>query len=87
MEEAAAALVEGRGASSLVCVPYLFFPGLILRRDVLGGVERLREKHRDTPMTLTPTLGVDDRLVSIVLDRVRDARRQAVPGGEAELGR
>lgn len=87
MEEAAATLVEGHGASSLVCVPYLFFPGMILRRNILGGVERLRERHQGVPMMVTPTLGVDDRLVSMVVDRVRDAWRRAFPSAEVELGR
>ena len=36
MESASACLVEERGVSTLVCVPYLFFPGMILRRQRAG---------------------------------------------------
>jgi sirohydrochlorin ferrochelatase len=72
MEAAAARLVEERRVSSIICVPYLFFPGMILRRNVLGGLERLQQKYPGVPMTVTPPLGVDDRLVAVAADRVRE---------------
>jgi sirohydrochlorin ferrochelatase len=72
MEAAAARLVEERRVSSIICVPYLFFPGMILRRNVLGGLERLHQKYPDVPMMATPPLGVDDRLVAVAADRVRE---------------
>jgi sirohydrochlorin ferrochelatase len=72
MDDAAATLVEKRGAASILCVPYLFFPGMILRRNVLGGMARLQEKYPDLPMSVTPPLGVDDRVVAVSADRVRE---------------
>jgi sirohydrochlorin ferrochelatase len=72
MESAAARLVEERRVSSIICVPYLFFPGMILRRNVLGGLERLQQKYPGVPMIATPPLGVDDRLVAVAADRVRE---------------
>ncbi len=72
MDGAAATLVEDRGASSILCVPYLFFPGMILQRNVLGGMARLQEKYPDLPMSVTPPLGVDDRVVAVSADRVRE---------------
>jgi sirohydrochlorin ferrochelatase len=72
MEAAAARLVAERGASSIICVPYLFFPGMILRRNVLGGMERLQQKYPGVPIIATPPLGVDDRLVAVAADRVRE---------------
>jgi sirohydrochlorin ferrochelatase len=72
METAAAHLVEERRVSSIICVPYLFFPGMILRRNVLGGMERLRQKYPDVPMIAIPPLGVDDRVVAVAADRVRE---------------
>jgi sirohydrochlorin ferrochelatase len=62
IDAVAAVLVEKRQASSLVCVPYLFFPGMILRRDVLGGLSKLQQKYPDLPIIVAPPLGVDDRL-------------------------
>ena len=72
MESAAACLVEERGVSALVCVPYLFFPGMILRRNVLGGMTAAQEKYPHIPMHVTPPLGVDDRLVAVAADRIRE---------------
>lgn len=71
MEAAAARLVEERRVSSIICVPYLFFPGMILRRNVLGGMERLQQEYPGVPMIATPPLGVDDRVVAVAADRVR----------------
>ena len=72
MEAATEYLVEERGASSVTYVPYLFFPGLILRRNVLGGMARLQEKYPDLPMAATPPLGPDPRVLAVVAERVRE---------------
>lgn len=77
MEHAAAALVSERGVGSIICVPYVFFPGMILRRNVLGTMQRLQEAYPDVPMSVAPPLGVDDRLVSVARDRVREAQARA----------
>ena len=74
MESAAAELVEQRGVGSIICAPYLFFPGLILQRNVLGTMARLQETYPDIPMAVAPPLGVDDRLVQVASDRVREAQ-------------
>ena len=71
MEYAAARLVEERGVSALICVPYLFFPGLILTRNVLGTLDQLSEKYASVTMAVAPPLGVDDRLIDVAVDRVR----------------
>lgn len=74
MEHAAAELVGKRGVSSIICVPYVFFPGMILRRNVLGNMQKLQEAYPDVPMSVAPPLGVDDRLVAVARDRVREAQ-------------
>lgn len=80
MDAAAANLVNDRRVGSLICVPYLFFPGLILQRNVLGTMRRLQETYPAIPMWVAPPLGVDDRLVAVAGDRVREAqRRQDTP--------
>ena len=76
MEDAVGELVDGRGVGSLICVPYLFFPGLILQRNVLGTMRRLQEAYPGLPMWVAPPLGVDDRLVAVAGDRVREAQRR-----------
>ena len=77
MDVAAARLVETRQVSSIMCVPYLFFPGIILQRNVIGGLEQIKERYPHVAMSVTPPLGVDDRIVAITADRVRQVWRQA----------
>ena len=73
MEEAAAELVEEQGVSTITCVPYIFFPGLILTRNILGGLESLGQKYPDVGFEVTPTLGVEEGLVELTARRVLDA--------------
>lgn len=73
MEEAAADLVERQGAASVTCVPYIFFPGLILTRNIIGGVKTLERKYPGVGFAVTPTLGVDDGLVELTARRILDA--------------
>ena len=80
MEAAAARLVEERGATSMVCVPYIFFPGMILRRNVLGGLDALQRKYPELNMTITPPLGVDDRLLEVAADRIKAVWHEQAPG-------
>ena len=77
MEHAAAELVNDRGVASIICVPYVFFPGMILRRNVLGTMRQIQETYPDIPMSVAPPLGVDDRLVAVARDRVREAQTRA----------
>lgn len=78
MEEAVARLAKDKGIGSLICVPYVFFSGLILHRNILGGLDQLKSRYPKLPVLVAPTLGVDDRLVAIADDRVREARRSLV---------
>jgi len=64
--------------SSIMCVPYLFFPGIILQRNVIGGMEQIRDRYPGVIMSVTPPLGVDDKIVAITADRVRQVLSQAV---------
>jgi sirohydrochlorin ferrochelatase len=89
MDEAASELIEKRGVSSIVCVPYIFFPGLILTRNILGGIETLRQRYPHIPFSATPTLGIDDRLVELTARRVTEAwgspSLSLLKGGENKL--
>ena len=73
MEEAASELVDNQGVSSVTCVPYIFFPGLILTRNILGGLESLGQKYPEVGFEVTPTLGVEEGLVELTAQRVLDA--------------
>lgn len=74
MEDAVAGLIADRVIGSLICVSYVFFPGLILQRNVLGTLRQLQEQYPSVPMWVAPPLGVDDRLVAVARDRVREAQ-------------
>lgn len=73
MEFAVARLAVERGVTSLICVPYIFFPGLILTRNVVGTLSRLQEAYPEVKMIVAPPLGVDDRLIEVAADRVFQA--------------
>ena len=73
MEDAAARLIDNRRVGRMVVVPYLFFPGLILRRNVLGTLDRLEKVYPKVPISITPPLGVDQRIVEVAARRVRQA--------------
>ena len=77
MDAAAAKLVEDRQVSSIMCVPYLFFPGLILQRNVIGGMDQIKDRYPHVVMSVTAPLGVDDLVVAVTADRVRQVWRQA----------
>ena len=77
MDVAAANLVEQRQVSSIMCVPYIFFPGIILQRNVIGGMEQIKERYPQITMSVTAPLGVDDRIVAVTADRVRRVWSQA----------
>ncbi len=72
MEAGAAKLVKERGVSSITCVPYLFFPGMILQRNIIGGMKELEETYPGVPLAVTPPLCVDQRVVAVAADRVRE---------------
>ena len=79
MDAAAAKLAETRGVSSIMCVPYLFFPGIILQRNVIGGMRKIKERYPEVTMSVTPPLGVYDKIVAITANRVRQVWSQAAP--------
>ena len=51
-------------------MPYIFFPGLILTRNVLGGVEAIKESYPHIEFSVTATIGVDDKLVEATARKV-----------------
>ena len=77
MEAATELLVDQRRASSLMYVPYLFFPGIILKRNVLGSMARLQETYPEIPMAITPPLGAVGPAVAVAAGRVRAVWAQA----------
>ena len=71
MEEAAQQLAD-RSVTSMICVPYIFFPGVILTRNIEGGIEEIKHSFPDITLSVADTLGIDDRLVSLTARRIQD---------------
>ncbi len=77
MELAAPSLAEGiaacvaQGAESVVVHPYFLGPGRHTRSDIPALVRAAAERHPGLPIRISEPLGLDERLVEVVLDRVR----------------
>lgn len=70
--EAAIASLAERKAGVVVMVPYLLFPGKVLYDNIIPAINRARETYPNVQFILTQTLGVDDRMIDIALDRLRE---------------
>ena len=76
MQFAVDKLVNERNVDVIVCVPYVFFPGLILQRNIVGSIEELQSTYPHVNMVITPPLGVDDRIVNVAADRIRNVSHE-----------
>ena len=71
--EVASATLADRGAGRIVVAPYLHFPGKVLAMNVIPALERSRSAHPAIQFNLAWTLCVDDVIVDILHDRLREA--------------
>lgn len=60
------------GIDTVIVMPYLLFPGKVLYDNIMVEVDHAAALYPRTTFLLTPTLGVDDRLVDIAVDRIRE---------------
>ena len=70
--EAAIALMAKGQIEVVVVVPYLLFPGKVLNDNIQPAIERAKTTHSHIQFLLTDTLGVDDRMIDIAMDRLRE---------------
>ena len=63
-------LLVKKGASEIVIIPYFLFDGIHIREDIPKEIEEYKKGNPDIKVSLGKTLGVDERLVDILLDRV-----------------
>lgn len=71
IENAISSIIK-REVEEIIVVPYLLFPGKVLYDNIIPAVDRAREMYPHVSFVLTPTLGVDDRMIDITLDRLRE---------------
>lgn len=70
--EAAESLIAA-GAGTIVTVPYIFFPGKVLYDNILPATHAARQRYPSVEFRVAPPLGIDDRLLEIVLERAEEA--------------
>ncbi|MFI3171013.1 MAG: CbiX/SirB N-terminal domain-containing protein [Eubacteriales bacterium] len=62
-----------KGIKEIVAVPYFLFSGIHIREDIPEELAKFTEKHSDVTITMGQTLGVDERLAAVLVDRVKAA--------------
>ena len=60
------------GATQLVVHPYFIAPGVHTVRDLEALLSAARERHPTVSMRITGPLGFDERIVDVVLNRIRE---------------
>ena len=64
------------GATRIVVHPFFLSPGRHTSEDIPRLVEAAQERHPELDIALALPLGLDDRIVSLVLSRVDEAPRK-----------
>lgn len=60
------------GVTDVKIVPYFLFEGIHIQKDIPNEVNEWLEKNEGVNVTFGKTLGVDERLADILLDRVNN---------------
>jgi len=71
LPEAIGAAVN-RGARKIVIVPLFLYNGIHMQEDIPAVIEEERAKNPGLEIVLASNLGADNRIVDIVLDRIRE---------------
>jgi sirohydrochlorin ferrochelatase len=73
MDERTSYIINEGGVHNVTFVPYLFFPGLILQRNIMGTIKKYQIKFPHVKFNLAPPLGITEILGDIAVDRVLSA--------------
>ena len=76
IEEALADLVSA-GASHVIVHPFLLAPGKHSRETIPKLVSEAARRHDNLEITITEPLGLHDKLIEVVLDRIHEATSRA----------
>lgn len=69
IEKGLTQLVE-QGATAIKVVPYFLFEGIHIREDIPPIIAKFAEKRPGVVITIGSTLGADERLADILVDRI-----------------
>ncbi|MDF2566713.1 MAG: cobalamin [Oscillospiraceae bacterium] len=59
------------GASEIKVMPLFLFEGVHFQRDVVEKIRKLNEQYEQTSIILTKNIGDDEKLVDIIIDRIK----------------
>lgn len=79
--EAAARRLVAAGATRIVVVPYLHFPGKVLFANIAPAVRRAQVEHPAAKFYLAWTLCANDAAIDICVDRILQTGLVALPPG------
>ncbi|MDT3699430.1 MAG: CbiX/SirB N-terminal domain-containing protein [Thermincola sp.] len=60
------------GAKKIVIVPFFLYNGVHMQEDIPAVIRQEKDKFPDVDIVLANHLGADQRLVDIVLDRIKE---------------
>lgn len=81
LPEAMASLAS-QGARRVVVMPYFLWEGTHLNEDIPEALAEMRLTYPNIDIRLANTLGVDDRIIDIVLERMKEALDWQTEGAE-----
>ncbi|MDR2956978.1 MAG: CbiX/SirB N-terminal domain-containing protein [Coriobacteriales bacterium] len=67
----AVARLAANNATTVKVVPYFLFTGMHIQSDIPQLIAELAEQYPDISFTIGQTLGVDERLADILVDRIK----------------
>lgn len=60
-----------KGVTELKVIPYFLFEGIHIREDIPNEIGEILKKYPQVTMEMGHTLGVDERLADILVDRIK----------------
>ena len=72
LDLAVADLAE-RGATAIRIVPFFLFTGMHIQKDIPEMIEEFAQQYPHIEFSLANTLGTDERLADILVDRIKEA--------------
>lgn len=65
--------LKSNGITDIIVVPYFLFDGIHINEDIPEELDKFRELNPDITVTMSHTLGKDERLSQILAERIREA--------------
>ncbi len=73
------------GAKSIIAFPFFLSSGVHVLNDIPTILQECQRKYSEISIAITPSLGPDDRLDEIILDRISEAGENLKPASETPL--